>query len=468
MYGRNGVTEFRRTPILPYPSPSTPRYFKILQIFYNTMSDTVIKIENLGKKYRIGGIQDKHQQFRDVLIGGLTAPFKHLLNIRKQPPEEEIIWALKNVSFEVKRGEVLGIIGKNGAGKSTLLKILSMITTPTEGKVEIQGRVGSLLEVGTGFHPEMTGRENIYLNGGILGMSRAEIKKKFNEIVEFSGIEKFIDTPVKRYSSGMYVRLAFSVAAYLETEILLVDEVLAVGDVEFQKKCMGKMDDAAKGGRTVLFVSHNLGTISQLCQTAVLLYSGRLIYKDSVTSVVERYLSDISEHTECCWMVDEDPSIPLQVLEIYSTNSKGEQCDLFDTSDQINIVIRHRCRKQMVSSVILVSVFRNGVELLHVFDTDIYTERLTKRSVGTYTDKIELPKRLFKAGNITISVRTGLVNKLTTFQDVNDAVSFCIEEIREDVSFKGYAANRAGVLMVTPKWQNVDFSVDYVKGNQQL
>jgi lipopolysaccharide transport system ATP-binding protein len=213
------------------------------------MNDVVIHVENLGKKYRIGAKEKKDRTFREVLMDMAASPLRRIRTLGRAAPAEETIWALKDVSLEVKRGEVLGIIGRNGAGKSTLLKILARITEPTEGRAEIRGRVASLLEVGTGFHPELTGRENIYLNGAVLGMTKSEINRKFDEIVAFSEIEKFLDTPVKRYSSGMYVRLAFAVAAHLEPEILLIDEVLAVGDVAFQKKCLGKMDSVARAGR---------------------------------------------------------------------------------------------------------------------------------------------------------------------------------------------------------------------------
>ncbi|MCJ7620698.1 MAG: ABC transporter ATP-binding protein, partial [Anaerolineae bacterium] len=222
------------------------------------MTDIAVHVENLSKQYRIGAPQARYKTLRESLVDMASAPVHRLRRLGQPSPENETIWALKDVSFDVKKGEVVGIIGRNGSGKTTLLKILSRITEPTEGHAEIKGRVGSLLEVGTGFHPELTGRENIYLNGAILGMKRAEIDERFDEIVAFSEIERFLDTPVKRYSSGMYVRLAFSVAAHLEPEILLVDEVLAVGDAAFQKKCLGKMGDVAREGRTGLFVSHNM------------------------------------------------------------------------------------------------------------------------------------------------------------------------------------------------------------------
>jgi len=235
------------------------------------MNDIAIRIENLSKLYHIGKLQQQHDTLRDALVELNPLPrIRRVLRIGNSDNssnlyQEDTLWALKDVSFEVKRGEVVGIIGRNGAGKSTLLKVLSRITEPTEGRAEIHGRVGSLLEVGTGFHPELTGRENIYLNGAILGMHKVEIGRQFDAIVAFAEIQRFLDTPVKRYSSGMYVRLAFAVAAHLESEILLVDEVLAVGDASFQKKCLGKMDDVAKQGRTVLFVSHNMSAVQRLC-----------------------------------------------------------------------------------------------------------------------------------------------------------------------------------------------------------
>jgi lipopolysaccharide transport system ATP-binding protein len=253
------------------------------------MSDIAIRVENLGKRYRIGGAQTSYKTLRESLISAVSAPVRWL---KGQRHEKNTFWALQDVSFEIKQGEAVGIIGRNGAGKTTLLKILSRITKPTTGRVELYGRVGSLLEVGTGFHPELTGRENIYLNGAILGMRRAEIEHKFDEIVDFAEIEKFLDTQVKFYSSGMYMRLAFAVAAHLDPEILVVDEVLAVGDAEFQKKCLGKMDDVSKHGRTVLFVSHNMGMINSLCNRAILLNKGNVLLDGSVANAITRYYGD--------------------------------------------------------------------------------------------------------------------------------------------------------------------------------
>jgi lipopolysaccharide transport system ATP-binding protein len=263
------------------------------------MSDDVISVENISKRYVIGHQRNSRDGLRHAVEDALRNPFRWLSRIREDRKNaEEEFWALKDVSFNIKRGDVVGIIGRNGAGKSTLLKILSRITEPTTGRIRIKGRVASLLEVGTGFHQELTGRENIFLNGAILGMSRMEIKRKFEEIVAFSEIEKFLDTPVKRYSSGMYVRLAFAVAAHLDPEILIVDEVLAVGDTEFQKKCLGKMQSvAAQQQRTILFVSHNLSAIEQLCSRAILLRSGRVYMDSEVEKVTSAYLGDASVST---------------------------------------------------------------------------------------------------------------------------------------------------------------------------
>ncbi|PIU20796.1 MAG: ABC transporter ATP-binding protein [Elusimicrobia bacterium CG08_land_8_20_14_0_20_59_10] len=254
------------------------------------MSTTAIKTEGISKRYRIGA-SEGYRTFRETLTDAVKAPFKRLAGLGHPVPENETVWALNDVSFEVKKGEVLGIIGRNGAGKSTLLKILSRITRPTRGRVELRGRVGSLLEVGTGFHPELTGHENIYLYGAVLGMKSWEISRKFKEIVEFSEIGRFMDTPVKRYSSGMYMRLAFSVAAHLEPEILLVDEVLAVGDAAFQKKCLGKVGAAAGEGRTVIFVSHNMGALETLCHRGILLEGGCKVFDGGIHEAVSKYLA---------------------------------------------------------------------------------------------------------------------------------------------------------------------------------
>jgi lipopolysaccharide transport system ATP-binding protein len=266
------------------------------------MSETVIRVENLGKRYILSHRQEGHGKYRalrDVIADGIKSLGSVIQNPKpKILNDREEFWALQSVSFEIKQGDRVGIIGRNGAGKSTLLKVLSRITEPTTGKISIKGRVASLLEVGTGFHPELTGRENIYLNGAILGMSRLEIKRKFDEIVAFAEVEKFLDTPVKKYSSGMYVRLAFAVAAHLEPEILVVDEVLAVGDISFQDKCLGKMQDVSSSGRTVIFVSHNMESIRRLCSTGIFLNSGKVKQINTIENVIDTYLNQFNYQTE--------------------------------------------------------------------------------------------------------------------------------------------------------------------------
>ena len=261
------------------------------------MSDIAIRVDNLTKRYRIG-ISQKEQGVKRSLIQRAASPFRYLTTTLRPPSDDETLWALNGVSFEVERGNVLGVIGRNGAGKSTLLKLLARITEPTSGVATIHGRVGALLEVGTGFHPELTGRENVFLSGAILGMRRTEIERKFDEIVAFSGVERFIDTPIKYYSSGMRVRLGFAVAAHLEPEVLLIDEVLAVGDAEFQKKCLGKMSEVATEGRTVLFVSHNMAAVQSLCNRGLYLQRGKVLVDGSINDAVATYLKMIEDRTQ--------------------------------------------------------------------------------------------------------------------------------------------------------------------------
>src|SRR5262245_14598873 len=271
-------------------------------------SDVAIAIDRVGKRYTIGAPIGT-QTFRESLVAMLSAPwrrFQHLAGANGQSPQ---FWALRDVSFDVRIGEVIGIVGPNGAGKSTLLKVLSRITPPTEGHVDLHGRVSSLLEVGTGFHPELTGRENVFLNGAILGMFRTEIRRKFDAIVEFAELAQFIDTPVKHYSSGMYMRLAFSVAAHLEGEILLVDEVLAVGDVAFQQKCLGKMQDVSRGGRTVLFISHNMTAVSALCSRAIVLHQGQPVFDGAVQQGVRFYLEHNPTDSSLDWDLGSRPRL---------------------------------------------------------------------------------------------------------------------------------------------------------------
>ena len=343
------------------------------------MSDPIIRVENLGKKYIIGHQQEGRKRYvalRDVLANGASRLLKSWGKRELNPAREEF-WALKDVSFEVKQGEVIGIIGRNGAGKSTLLKVLSRITEPTTGRIAIKGRVASLLEVGTGFHPELTGRENIYLNGAILGMSKAEIKKKFDEIVAFAEVEKFLDTPVKRYSSGMYVRLAFAVAAHLEPEILVVDEVLAVGDAAFQKKCLGKIGDVAtKEGRTVLFVSHQMEAVESLCNKVILLKGGKIIQEGSTLKVISYYLGDIISQTQTLDLRnrrDRKGSGEYYYSKIWLTNSQGDKVSFANPGEPINIhlqISKQANQASLINPLISIGVHDNkGYRLFTLSNT---------------------------------------------------------------------------------------------------
>ena len=377
------------------------------------MSDIAIRVENLSKEYRIGSHQNGDRRFgykslRDVLTDALAAPWRRASRLLRgeayaAAEMNETIWALKDVSFEIKRGEVVGIIGRNGAGKSTLLKILSRITEPTHGEAIIYGRVGSLLEVGTGFHPELTGRENIYLNGAILGMTRADIDRKFDEMVAFAEVEKFIDTPVKHYSSGMYLRLAFAVAAHLEPEILLVDEVLAVGDVRFQKKCMDKMGEVGKQGRTVLFVSHNMPAITRLCPRTILLSEGDILIDDLSSRVVGVYLnsglgtSAIREWPNLA-KAPGDEVVRLRAVWVQTKN--GKLSEVADISQPVGIEITYDV---LEPGWVLVPGCRvsnqNGVILFQTNDWNP-TPRLAGRYKGTFW----IPGQFLAEGTFYVSV----------------------------------------------------------------
>jgi lipopolysaccharide transport system ATP-binding protein len=320
------------------------------------MADPAITIENLGKRYTIGHRRVRGEGMRHVIEGAMRAPLAWLRSHEQRKRHQSDFWALKDVSFQIKQGEVVGIIGRNGAGKSTLLKILSRITVPTMGRIRIDGRIASLLEVGTGFHQELTGRENIFLNGAILGMTRAEIIRKFDEIVDFSEIEEFLDTPVKRYSSGMYVRLAFAVAAHLEPEILIVDEVLAVGDAAFQRKCLGKMGSFAQSGRTVLFVSHNIEAVRSLCQRGVWLKDGRL-HKDGKTEeIIDAYFHSVS--TELPFSCA-NPNYGLIIQKVTLRSDRGEEGSRFRPGDDLVVEISYEAQMRIEKPVIVLGILGN-------------------------------------------------------------------------------------------------------------
>ncbi len=367
------------------------------------MSEIAIRVENLGKQYRIGGKQ-ANRTFREVLLDSFTAPVRWMRGERKT---FDTFWALDDVSFEIKQGEAIGIIGRNGAGKSTLLKILSRITKPTKGRVDLYGRVASLLEVGTGFHGELSGRDNIFLNGAILGMNRREINRKFDEIVDFSGVEKFLDTPVKHYSSGMYVRLAFAVAAHLEPEILVVDEVLAVGDAEFQKKCLGKMGDVTREGRTVLFVSHNIGAIKTLCQRTIVLKQGILEYDGNTLNAVSKYLGKAdSNNARIKWEADTRPAlVGTELLEVGILNSGKMVGTDLSSEEPINIYLVFRVKKDQtkVGTTVILRNSENQILFISISNNE-KNWHLKERPQGDYTSTCEVPANFFADGSYSLSV----------------------------------------------------------------
>ncbi len=376
----------------------------------------IIKVENLSKRYRIGAKEQGYKTFREAIINGFIAPVRNLAKLQKLTKfknnpssnnEDNIIWALKDVSFEVNEGDVLGIIGRNAAGKSTLLKILSRITEPTSGSVEIYGRLSSLLEVGTGFHPELTGRENIFLNGAILGMRKREIGKKFDEIVNFSEIEKFIDTPVKRYSSGMYVRLAFAVAAHLEPEILVVDEVLAVGDIPFQKKCLGKMSDVAKGGRTVLFVSHNMQAIQKLCARVIVLHEGSITIDGPTDEAISKYLrDDIGLKGEQNWSdtnnAPGDNVVRMHAMRVVDRN--GNICTNFDVRDPISIEVEYWVLEEGHRLILQLYFFNEMGHVLFISKDNLNSPwKDTKYPTGHYRSVCHIPGDFLNEGEVFIT-----------------------------------------------------------------
>ena len=371
------------------------------------MSDTVISVENLSKSYFIGhgGPREKNPMLRDMIVRHARNYARKAIDMARgrqiiQGDSVEEFWALKDVAFEVKRGEVVGIIGRNGAGKSTLLKILSRITEPTTGRITLNGRVSSLLEVGTGFHPELTGRENIFLNGAILGMPRADIKRKFDEIVDFAGVEKFLDTPVKRYSSGMYVRLAFAVAAHLEPEILIIDEVLAVGDAEFQKKCLGKMKDVAGQGRTVLFVSHNMAAVRSLCSSCLWLDCGLIREAGSTAEILDHYLRSSTKDVKASEVVlPEDLTKEFQVRKARVTKMDGEICSDFLCDEEISLELQCEVRNPVPGLYGYLQIsLRDGTEVLVSDSFDGGGNPVDNLSNGHHTLRITVPARSLAPG----------------------------------------------------------------------
>jgi lipopolysaccharide transport system ATP-binding protein len=418
------------------------------------MSDTVIKVEDLGKLYRLGEVgtgtisHDLNRWWAKVR--GKEDPLSIIgeINDRTQKGNSDYVWALKDINFELKQGEVLGIIGRNGAGKSTLLKLLSKVTTPSKGYIKIKGRIASLLEVGTGFHPELTGRENIFLNGAILGMTKAEIRSKFDEIVDFSGVERYIDTPVKRYSSGMYVRLAFAVAAFLEPEILIIDEVLAVGDAEFQKKCLGRMKDVSTiDGRTILFVSHNLGAVRNLCDNVIILKNGGLVYQGEMNRGIKLYLDSNNNNSSSVYRRPNNKMGVSYFDAIEIVDSSGNIKEEFSFDEEINIMSKVYMAEKHLSSKVGFKVFDN-------IDRCVFTSEVDIKSFTNRGGEIELltkiPSNLLVPNSYKIHFSIHIPN-IEFIESLPDVVQFNVIETGTD--FFQYSNTDVGCVFVNCKWQ---------------
>jgi lipopolysaccharide transport system ATP-binding protein len=420
------------------------------------MNDVAIRVEGLGKQYRIGR-RERYRTLRDTITETITAPvrrFGSLLSKRTSQEEPgDLIWALRDVSFEVPAGSVLGVIGRNGAGKSTLLKILSRITEQTEGRIEIRGRVGSLLEVGTGFHPELSGRENIFLNGAILGMRRAEIARKFDEIVSFAEVERFIDTPVKHYSTGMYMRLAFAVAAHLETEILLVDEVLAVGDLKFQRKCLGRMEDVARAGWTVLLVSHSLAAMASLCSAGLLLDEGELRFEGSMPEAIQSYHESLYVATEAVDFRSSPPTgrgAAAKIVEASMLSGTGVHRSQFEFGDDVVVEFAlealRECEDQLCAVIIRTST---GTPVLHLMSHNSSSRPF--RVPGDAIVRCTIPQCPLYPGIYTVSIWVGT----TPYSETDcrhDALRF--EMTPGELLSVGFDLNwRHGLVQLDNRWE---------------
>ncbi|MGD2184191.1 ABC transporter ATP-binding protein [Lusitaniella coriacea] len=408
------------------------------------MSETIIRVEHLGKKYRLGRQQEPYRSLRDVL----TQKVRRLLRpsqVNLQPFEE--FWALDDVSFTIKRGDRVGIIGRNGAGKSTLLKILSRITEPTAGRVALRGRVASLLEVGTGFHPELTGRENIYLNGAILGMSKAEIRRKFDEIVAFAEVARFLDTPVKRYSSGMYVRLAFAVAAHLEPDILVVDEVLAVGDAGFQKKCLGKMKDVGQQGRTVIFVSHQMGTISQLCNRAFLFDRGRILTEGTPQETIAAYMKNLVSGESNQFMRRLFKESDMQIDRAETIDASGIPTSTFGHTETIILKIQFSVNCWYEGVILGVSLKDgNGRK---VFTTEANLDKIKGQS-QTVEARVKIPANFITPGSYYFLIALHIPN-VRLIETIDEVCQFIITDMGSQFSL--YEGLDYGCVFANCEWQ---------------
>ncbi len=421
----------------------------------------VIEASGLSKAYRIGQFSSStlSEDFSRIWakLRSKEDPMLKLgqVNDRTKEGTSNIVWSLQDVSFSVDQGDALGIIGKNGAGKSTLLKLLSKVTSPTTGVFRSKGRIASLLEVGTGFHPELTGRENVFLNGSILGMKRKEIERKFEEIVEFSGVQRYIDTPVKRYSSGMYVRLAFAVAAHLDSEILILDEVLAVGDSEFQKKCIDKMAQVTNNeGRTVLFVSHNLNSVKNLCNKALVLSQGKSIYQGSIDEGLALYRSTGIESSQnpSEYSGTFDPDKEISILSAKLVNHSGVSSDVFQVEEGVVLDIEYQVNRDLKDSIINFYIRDDSFDLTTSFDTDSSQELLELRKKGKYITRVTLPSFTLKPGRYYVNIGSGIINK-KSIEHIENALSFEVYIGDGNEKVLSYSKNRSGLFPIVPQWQ---------------
>jgi len=418
------------------------------------MPTPVITVENLGKRYRIGLAQKRSQTFAGAFRRAAGGPFRYLGSRLRKAREEETLWALRNVSFDVQQGEVLGIIGRNGAGKSTLLKILSRITDPTEGRATIHGRVNSLLEVGTGFHKELTGRENIYMNAALHGMKHAEIGRRFDEIVEFAEIGKFLDTPVKRYSSGMYTRLAFAVAAHLEPEILIVDEVLAVGDIEFQKKCLGKMQDVAGEGRTILFVSHNMAAINSLCGRCLYMRAGGVVVDGVTTDVLRAYLEPGKPTGVGAVSFERKAGIPIFLKEARILDLNGCVTPSISYQDPFVLRLGIEIADPSPSYYAVVHLVNSKSEvLIFTADDDLMDSKLVNHSVGMFVYELQFPARLLKPGRYSFTIKLVESQQYKVFDEHVQALVF---DVFDNVSRRAHRAAYRPMAAVAPEIEWVE------------
>ncbi len=416
-----------------------------------------ISVENLSKQYRLGVIGNR-TLYEDInrwwaRVRGLPDPLAKIGEVDHGNRTDGLLWALRDVSFQLQQGEVLGVIGRNGAGKSTLLKILSKVTGPTTGQVKMRGRIASLLEVGTGFHPELTGRENIYLNGAILGMSRDEITRKFDEIITFSEVEKFVDTPVKRYSSGMYVRLAFAVAAHLDPEIMVIDEVLAVGDAAFQRKCLGKLSENAGEGRTVLFVSHNMAAINRLCSRAILLDKGMMIADGPAAEITAKYLAGAAEENGVrAWNADEAPGTrELRLIKVAMYDNDGTPKSVFDVNEDINMRFVYKVGVPNTSFRLSLVFKTQGIAAF----SSIEPAELARPEEGIYSSVVKVPAHLLAESEYSVSISAfASASGKKHYLSLRDAIYFQVYDSMTNPSARGdYTQNLAGVVSPMLNWE---------------